>query len=72
MEDVFRRSRPSLQDQNSYEENRRPSPVLSEMNELKAISPSDCETVSLDKFKLEVEQRVSSRKRERDEIWISK
>ena len=56
----FCRTRSLLQDQNNYEGNRRASPVLAEMNELKPMHPSDCETVSLEKFKLEVEQRVNN------------
>jgi hypothetical protein len=46
-----------LKDQNSNEENRQPSSSLTAVNELKTLNPSECEMVSLDKHKLEVEQR---------------
>ncbi len=48
-----------LKDQNSNEENRQPSSSLTAVNELKTLNPSECEMVSLDKHKLEVEQRVN-------------
>lgn len=56
----FHRMKQLLKDQTSNEENKRPSPVLSEVNELKPLNSPDCETVALEKFKLEVEQRVNN------------
>jgi len=46
-----------LKDQSSNEENRQPSSTLAEVNELKPLNSSEGEMVSLDKYKLEIEQR---------------
>jgi hypothetical protein len=49
-----------LKDQNSNEENQEPlPPTLAVVNELKPLNSSGCEMVSLEKYKLEVEQRVN-------------
>jgi len=49
-----------LKDQNSNEENQEPlPPTLAVVNELKSLNLSGCEMVSLEKYKLEVEQRVN-------------
>jgi hypothetical protein len=47
-------------DQNSNEENQQPSLNLEANNELKLLRSSQSEMVSLDKYKLEVEQRVNT------------
>jgi hypothetical protein len=48
-----------LRDQNADEENQQPTTMLSDMNELKPLNSPEREMISLDKHKLEVEQRVS-------------
>jgi hypothetical protein len=50
-----------LKDQNSNEENQQPSSSLAPVNELKSLDSLECGTVSLSKYKLEVEQRVNIR-----------
>jgi len=45
-----------LQDQNSNEENQEPSPIS--VNKPNPLNITGHETVSLEKYKLEVEQRV--------------
>ncbi len=47
-----------LKDQNNDEENKQPIPILAAVNELKPLNPPEREMISLDKYKLEVEQRV--------------
>jgi hypothetical protein len=48
-----------LKDQNSNEENKQPSPTIGTVNELQLLNSSEPQTISLDKHKLEVEQRVN-------------
>jgi hypothetical protein len=47
-----------LKDQNNDEENKQPIPILAAVNELKPLNPPEREMIPLDKYKLEVEQRV--------------
>jgi hypothetical protein len=46
-----------LKDQNSNEENQQPLANLAPVNELKSLDSVECGTVSLSKYKLELEQR---------------
>ncbi len=48
-----------LKDQNSNEENQQPVSTLAPVNELKPLDSSEGGTVSLGKYKLELEQRVN-------------
>ncbi len=48
-----------LRDQSNDEENKQPIPSLAAVNELKPLNPPEREMISLDKYKLEVEQRVN-------------
>jgi hypothetical protein len=52
----FNRTKQLLQDQNSNEENQEPSPIS--VNKPNPLNTTGHETVSLEKYKLEVEQRV--------------
>ncbi|CAF0798126.1 unnamed protein product [Adineta steineri] len=47
----------ALKDQNSNEENKQPSPNLASMNEHNLLNSSQGEVLSIEKYKLEVEQR---------------
>ncbi|CAF4404423.1 unnamed protein product, partial [Adineta steineri] len=47
----------ALKDQNSNEENKQPSPNLASMNEQNLLNSSEGEILSIEKYKLEVEQR---------------
>lgn len=49
-----------LKEQSNDEENKQPMPILGKDNELKPLGSPEKETVSLDKYKIEVEQRVRS------------
>ncbi|CAF0918957.1 unnamed protein product [Adineta ricciae] len=46
-----------LKEQSNDEENKQPMPILGKDNELKPLGSPERETVSLDKYKIEVEQR---------------
>ncbi len=48
-----------LKDQNSNEENQQPLVNLAPVNELKSLDSVEGGTVSLSKYKLELEQRVN-------------
>lgn len=47
-----------MRDQKEDEENKQPAQALTAMNEMKPIHSPERETISLEKYKLEVEQRV--------------
>ena len=55
----MKRLKQLLKEQNKDDENKQPSPILPTNNELKPMNQSDREMVSLEKHKLEVEQRVN-------------
>ena len=46
--------------ENKTEENKQPTPILSSMNEMKPINSGLSSSVSIEKYKLELEQRVNS------------
>jgi hypothetical protein len=56
---LFCRIKHLLKDQNSNEENQQPVSTLAPVNELKPLDSSEGGTVSLGKYKLELEQRVN-------------
>ncbi|CAF3321174.1 unnamed protein product, partial [Rotaria sp. Silwood2] len=45
-----------LKDQNNDEENKQLIPMLANINELKPLNPPEHEMISLEKYKLELEQ----------------
>jgi hypothetical protein len=51
-----------LRDQNNDEENKQPTTTLAAVNELQSLNPPEREMIPLDKYKLEVEQRVRRKK----------
>ena len=51
-----------LQDQSNDEENKQPMESLTTTNELQTSNHPDREMVSLDKYRLEMEQRVRQKK----------
>ncbi len=55
-----------LRDQNNDEENKQPTTTLAAVNELQSLNPPEREMIPLDKYKLEVEQRVRRKKQNID------
>lgn len=47
-----------LKEQNGGDENKQPMPILAALNEMKPLKPVEREMIPLDKYQLEVEQRV--------------
>ena len=55
----MKRLKQYLREQNADDENKQPMPILTALNEMKPLNSPDREMVSLEKYKLEVEQRVT-------------